>query len=426
MITVFAEKYPGVLVLGVITVIGGGLLAFLALWPRGPGPRPVIFFAVFFGAIVLPQLAFHALDAIYPAAPLLIENEAALIASGSRFLDPGAVFGPSVMPDTLRDIRPMYPGVFDTADVGQIGLTASGASVTAMRFAREAAGREARQRFFRMLQSPETKRDAVGTWIFDWPGNSPKACLVQAGRTIMMWVAGSLEEINALRATSAALLQPPPTERHDLARVTDALRDGGPINVVGLVCYILLLSGLFLKLVTWAGTVVAADGRPRLAGDALVTRLLSVSHLDAPITVSKGRRDDELVVDWKYADAKWLHHAGVSATRELHRLVLRLDPSQSVVRCREFHSETAWTAGMDAGRIRWRAEWGITFFHYQHERVFGLRIAPDGRLLPELQYTYTFDIREMKNPIIDVIKTSGWEWRPVFFFAPTWLAWLHG
>lgn len=426
MIAEFADKYPGVVVLGVILVIAGGLLTFLALWRRGPGLRPVIFFAVFLGVIVLPQIAFHGFDAVYPPVPLLIENEAVLAAAGARFVDPGAVFGTRVMPDTLRDSRPMYPGVFDTAEVGQFGLTPTGASVTAMRFARESAALEAQQRFFRMLQSPKTRRDDTGAWLFDWPGSRQQGCLVRVGRTVMLWVAGSLEEINALRTTSTALSQPPPTERRGLAHVADVVRAGGPINVVGLVGYVLLISGTFLRLVTWAGAVVAPDGQPRVTSEALAMRLLSVSYADAPITVSKGKREDELVVDWKYADATGLHHAGAGGVKKLHRLVLRLDPSRWVIRCREFHSETAWSAGMNAGRIRWRGEWVIMFFHYQHERIFGLHIGPDGHLVPELHYTYTFDIREMKNPIIDMIRTSGWEWRPVFFFAPSWLTWLHG
>ncbi len=295
----------------------------------------------------------------------------------------------------------------------------------AVRFASESAAREAQQRFFRMLHSLETRRDAFGALTFDWPGGTQKASLAQAGRTVMVWVAGSPEELNALRAESAALTKPPAAELHGLTRVADAVRDVGPAHILLLACYTLLLSVLFLKLASWAGTVAAADG-PRLRGDQLMAQLLSVTFLDAPISVSKGNRADELVVDWKYADTQWLHHAGAGGMRKLHRLVLRLDSRCEVVRCREFHSETAWSSGMNAGHIRWKAEWGITFLHYQHERVFGLHVGPDGRLLPDLQYTYTFVIREMKNPIIDVIRAAGWEWRPVFFFAPPWLLWLHG
>jgi hypothetical protein len=123
------------------------------------------------------------------------------------------------MPDTIRDIRPMYPGVFDAAEVGQFGLTATGASVSAIRFARQSAAREAQQRFVHMLQSPETKRDGVGAWLFGWPGNRLEACVAQVGRTMMVWVAGNVEEVDAFRATSAAFSRPAPAERRGLAHV---------------------------------------------------------------------------------------------------------------------------------------------------------------------------------------------------------------
>ncbi len=126
MIADFADQYSALLVLGFIVVIGGGLLAFLALWSRGPGKRPVIFMAAFLGAILLPQLLFHALDTAYPVAALLVENEAALAAAGSNFADPEAVFGSSAMPASIADVRAVYPGVFEGAEISQFSLTASG------------------------------------------------------------------------------------------------------------------------------------------------------------------------------------------------------------------------------------------------------------------------------------------------------------
>jgi hypothetical protein len=112
--------------------------------------------------------------------------------------------------------------------------------------------------------------------------------------------------------------------------------------------------------------------------------------------------------------------------RKSHRLILELDEATRTVRCREFHTEMGWGAGMDGVSIQWKAAWEIVFYQYEHERVFGLQIGPDGRLQPALSYAYTFDIREMKNPVIAVVTAAGWRWRQVFFFSPSWLRWLHG
>jgi hypothetical protein len=107
-------------------------------------------------------------------------------------------------------------------------------------------------------------------------------------------------------------------------------------------------------------------------------------------------------------------------------LILQLDEANRTVRCREFHAETDWSAGAGGASLRWKAAWEIVFFQYEHERVFGLQLAPNGKLVANLSYAYTFDIREMKNPLIAAVNAAGWRWRQVFFFAPRWLRWLHG
>jgi len=95
-------------------------------------------------------------------------------------------------------------------------------------------------------------------------------------------------------------------------------------------------------------------------------RLLGVRFLDVPITIGPGSKGDQIVVDWKYADAKWVDHARAHGMRKLHRLVLQLDEATRTVRCREYHSEGGWSAGMDGASIHWKASWEIVF----HPQVF--------------------------------------------------------
>ena len=157
-----------------------------------------------------------------------------------------------------------------------------------------------------------------------------------------------------------------------------------------------------------------------------VERLLAVRFLESPITIAPGRAGDELVVDWKYADAKWAGHARAHGMRKSHRLILELDEATRTVRCREFHTESGWDADMAGASIRWKASWEIVFFQYEHERLYGLQVGPDGKLAPSLSYAYTFNLREMKDPVIAAITAAGRNWRQVFFFSPPWLRWLHG
>ena len=124
-------------------------------------------------------------------------------------------------------------------------------------------------------------------------------------------------------------------------------------------------------------------------------------------TIAPGAKPDQIVVDWKYADARWIDHARAHGMRKLHRLVLQLDESTHTVRGREFHSESGWSAGMDGASIHWKASLEIVFYQYAHERVYGLQVGPDGKLTAALSYAYTFNLREMKDPIIAAVTAAS-------------------
>src|SRR5262249_45736534 len=137
-----------------------------------------------------------------------------------------------------------------------------------------------------------------------------------------------------------------------------------------------------------------------------------------PFTVSAGKEPNELVVDWRYADATWTDLMRVHKMQRGYRLVLRLDGDAHNVRAMEQLSSLDLSAGATAASLDWETSYGINFFHYQHERVFGLQIK-DGQLTLDPSYAYTFNLQELKQPIIDVIRSAGWEYRPVLtFFRP--------
>ena len=387
----------------------------------------LIFFVAFFGAIVVPQIVVHTLGYVYPAQPAFGEDESVLRATPSGFADPAFVFGTSVRRELIQDARPVYPQVLQAAEVAQFGLTSTGASVLAARFSSADAATEARYALFRMLGKVNAEDAGNGFWRFTWPGSGHAALAGTAGRTFMMWVAPDRDSMERLRTESRAFRTFAPAEREGLAGLVDGVRNGRPSGYVPFVAlYALFVSWLFLRLVVWATQVPARGVPAAMSGAALRERLLAVRFLDSPITIGPGRSGDQLVVDWKYADAQWVDHARAHGMRKSHRLILELDQATHTVRGREFHSESAWSGGMDGAAIRWKASWEIVFYQYEHQRVYGLQVAPDGSLKPSLSYAYTFNLREMKDPIIAAVTAAGWRWRQVFFFSPPRLRWLHG
>ena len=62
-----------------------------------------------------------------------------------------------------------------------------------------------------------------------------------------------------------------------------------------------------------------------MAAETLMQRLLGINDQDVPYTISRGTRANEIVVDWRYADAKWLDLMRVHGMKKGYRLVLRFD-----------------------------------------------------------------------------------------------------
>jgi hypothetical protein len=101
-----------------------------------------------------------------------------------------------------------------------------------------------------------------------------------------------------------------------------------------------------------------------------------------------------------------------------------LDEHSHTARILEYWSAFDASAGPDDVRLNWMAARGIQFFEFEHRRVFGLQLDDSGEPTGELSKTYTFNLQELKQPIIEAVTTSGWTWQPVVWNAPWGLRWL--
>jgi hypothetical protein len=177
---------------------------------------------------------------------------------------------------------------------------------------------------------------------------------------------------------------------------------------------------IFGRVASWAGQEPAVPGVVPVAREVLMQQLLSLNEQDIPYAISRGARANELLVDWRYADAKWLDLMRVHGMSKGYRLVLRFDEGAHNVRAQDRYASFDWSAGRgpDLLSLNWNISLGITFYEYRHERVFGLQFK-DGKPTFDLSYAYTFNLNELKQPMIEIIRHSGWNFRPVIsFFRP--------
>lgn len=192
------------------------------------------------------------------------------------------------------------------------------------------------------------------------------------------------------------------------------------ITKYGIFVWVGLQFFIFGRVASWAAQVPAVPDVPAVTRNVLMGRLLALNDQDIPFAISRGRRDNEIVVDWRYADATWLDLMRLHGMSKGYRLVLRLDERARNVRAQDRYASFDWSAGRGPNllSLKWNVSLGITFFEYQHERVYGLQFK-DGKPTFDLSYAYTFDLNELKQPIIEIVRHSGWNFRPVItFFRP--------
>jgi hypothetical protein len=192
----------------------------------------------------------------------------------------------------------------------------------------------------------------------------------------------------------------------------------------GLTAFLLIVALYFFKGAAWAGSSPAKSGVAPVSSGELAARLESINSLDVPFRIERGERDGEFIATWRYADAKWIDLARAHGLRRVHRIKLALDPGSRTVRATDFSASYDWSAGRGGASLQWKSATGIIFFQQDHHRVFGLQLDEQGRFKPELSYAYTFNLQEMKQPLIAAVTQAGWTWRPVLWQGPKWMRWL--
>jgi len=110
--------------------------------------------------------------------------------------------------------------------------------------------------------------------------------------------------------------------------------------------------------------------------------------------------------------------------RRMHKLVLMPDEHSRTARVVEYWSAFDASAGPNDLRLNWTAARGMQFFQFEHRRVYGVQLDASGKPTGELSRAYTFNLQELKQPIIEAVNASGWTWQPVMWNAPRSLRWL--
>ena len=192
--------------------------------------------------------------------------------------------------------------------------------------------------------------------------------------------------------------------------------------IVFILLYCLALIPLWCRVGSWAATVLPESGIEPVSEAELRQRLLAINETDYPLQVVEGKKGRMDIV-WRLADAKW---AGLMSLHKIKRTqIIRLHLSRQDAACRAIDITKTVRGSADAHTLHLGFSFnffrGIIFFQKEYEVQYGL-IYRDDRLAIDKAYEYTFSNAEMKSPVMQIVKDSGWKYKPVVFFT----RWLGG
>lgn len=446
---------PGLIVWTAIFGIGAFVLVLVSAIAGRSGTtlRPVWWFAGFMLLIGGPQFVYHvyrATQAVAVGTPResLLRELAGAADRESRASVLRRLVGPDGDPDLVTDAKPVFGNALEAAEVARLASFASGESVLLGLFRSWSAAEKGWVAYLRAagLSGLGGKGDSHRGYAVTRPSGD-RAYVLPVGTILGVWtgpddvairrrmLAGGfpvpsrapLGGADVVAGSGAPASPPGGAIDVDLAMVRSAwsARPGLWAGVAAaFAVYLLAVVGYFFKGASWASSAEPKPGVQAASASALIARLEAVNGVEVPFRVEKGRREGELEVIWRYADAKWVDLARARGMRRVHRIQLVLDEAERVVRAADFTASHDWSAGLGGADFEWKASMGIVFMDIQGGRVFGLQFDENGRPKPELSYAYRFNLMEMKSPLIQAVTQAGWTWRPVVWRGPRWLRWL--
>jgi hypothetical protein len=161
------------------------------------------------------------------------------------------------------------------------------------------------------------------------------------------------------------------------------------------------------------GVKEAKEGVAPVPPDELQRRLLALNSDQIPFAVSPGSGGEggDVLAEWKIVDANWVEIFGKAGIEKSHRIYLTFDPSENEVRVLEESWDVEWRAGVPQMSVSAEAFRGRTL----GSKSFGTGYAFKGvnPLDYGQVYNYKFDVSEMKDPLAEVVTSSGWTFKPV-------------
>lgn len=438
----FAE-YPVLIAIALFLAISLSLAVLLGVLMRRAGVslKPLVFFFGFVAVIGIPQILVHVLDAFVHARQVRQQTTEAASATtvAPSALQPVSwdiVFGPNADPSLITDAKHSLGYILSDALEAKISFNAAGESALAARFANPGSAAAALNRYGSFFQFAQVNGSDPGGWTARrFNGQGEWNHLVVAANELYAWSGSTKEKVeaNRIRALGRRPMQSNPAAISasstsgvpSKTQVSTRLSSNWRAMTAFLVINLSLAVFWFFKGSVWSVRRSPQPGTRPETAVSLRDRLFALNQQNVPVQVIALPNDEDMVeITWRYADALWFDLMRAHKMRRTHKLVLALDEHSHTARVLEYWSAFDASAGPGDARLNWMAARGIQFFEFEHRRVFGLQLDDSGKPTGELSKAYTFNLQELKQPIIEAVTASGWTWQPMVWNAPWSLRWL--
>src|SRR5262245_6610690 len=440
----FAE-YPVLIGIALFLIISLLLAVLLGVLMRRAGVslKPLVFFFGFLAIIAVPQMVVHLLDAFVQARQIRQQpaegaptNTTIAASSALQPVSWDVVFGPNADPSLITDAKRGLDYILSDAVEARISFNAAGETALAARFTNAEAAAAALNRYGSFFQFAQVTGSDTGGWTARrFNGQGEWNHVVAAGNELYAWSGSTKEnvEANRIRAlgplqmevSSAGVATVSARTAPSKTQASDRLSSNWRAMTAFLFINLSLAVFWFFKGSAWSVRQPPQPGTQPESAASLRDRLLALNQQDAPVQVVASPNDkDKLEITWRYGDAQWFDLMRAHKMRRMHKLVLMPDEHSRTARVVEYWSAFDASAGPNDLRLNWTAARGMQFFQFEHRRVYGVQLDASGKPTGELSRAYTFNLQELKQPIIEAVNASGWTWQPVMWNAPRSLRWL--
>lgn len=306
-----------------------------------------------------------------------------------------------------RTVPASFPGANDAAAV----VTADGGRVLALRFATPDAAQNGYDRFADRIEnrSDIKSRNSVSvgaTRYVKYSGGPTSGLAWLSGAWVFSVEAGSPEQVAVLIRTSGV---------GGIPAGSSGISIGDAAWIVPVAIGLLAaLSGIFLPgWIIKRQVVVPVPGVPVLTREELVKRLLALNDEKLPYIVREDPKAD-LIVEWKFADAKWWGILAKQGIRKSYRLRLYFDEAGHRASALDEFGEVEWSAGLTtAPTVHFRKTFfrGVVLGRRERGVAYGFKTPLGGSFGKMLDYE--FNVGWLKDRVTGVVTGSGWTYQPV-------------